>query len=130
MIQDGMIKEIQELKLAGYTVQEAYDKLKSRHTKVPTLKLIKGSQPFVIRNQAPGVGLACPTSRIEGQISGKVSDKRACRASGSRAFVRSTVPAENARAWLFLYVRLNLASRRGPKTNTRSHSNLRIQHRE
>ena len=41
MIQDDMIREIQELKLAGYTVQEAYDELKKRHTKVPTLKTVR-----------------------------------------------------------------------------------------
>ena len=41
MIQDKMIYEIQELKLAGYTVDEAYDELKSRHTKVPTKKTVR-----------------------------------------------------------------------------------------
>lgn len=41
MIQDKMIDEIQELKLAGYTLQEAYDALKARHTKVPTLKTVR-----------------------------------------------------------------------------------------
>ena len=41
MIQDKMIYEIQELKLAGYTVDEAYEELKSRHTKVPTKKTVR-----------------------------------------------------------------------------------------
>ena len=41
MIQDAMINEIQELKLSGFTVQEAYDELRRRHTKVPTLKTVR-----------------------------------------------------------------------------------------
>jgi len=41
MIQDKMIDEIQELKLAGFTLKEAYDELKARHTKVPTLKTVR-----------------------------------------------------------------------------------------
>ena len=41
MIQDKMIDEIQELKLAGYTLSETYDALKLRHTKVPTLKTVR-----------------------------------------------------------------------------------------
>lgn len=41
MIQDRMIEEIQELKLAGYTVREAYDTLRARHNKVPTLKTVR-----------------------------------------------------------------------------------------
>jgi len=41
MIQDMMIDEIQELKLAGYTVRETYDELKARHKKVPTLKTVR-----------------------------------------------------------------------------------------
>ncbi|MBR3235742.1 MAG: hypothetical protein IKG11_09020 [Atopobiaceae bacterium] len=41
MIKDSMIEEIQELKLAGYTVGEAYDTLKTRHSKVPTLKTVR-----------------------------------------------------------------------------------------
>lgn len=41
MIQDKMIDEIQELKLTGHTLNETYDALKSRHTKVPTLKTIR-----------------------------------------------------------------------------------------
>lgn len=41
MIQDKMIDEIQELKLAGYTLNEAYCMLKSRRTKVPTLKTVR-----------------------------------------------------------------------------------------
>ena len=41
MIQDDMIKEVQELKLAGYTPGEVHAELKSRHTKVPTLKTVR-----------------------------------------------------------------------------------------
>ena len=41
MIQDKMIDEIQELKLTGCTLSETYDALKSRHTKVPTLKTVR-----------------------------------------------------------------------------------------
>ena len=41
MIQDKMIDEIQELKLAGFTLKEAYGELKARHTKVPTLKTVR-----------------------------------------------------------------------------------------
>lgn len=41
MIKDSMIEEIQELKLAGYTVGEAYDTLRARHSKVPTLKTVR-----------------------------------------------------------------------------------------
>ncbi|MGN0908850.1 MAG: hypothetical protein ACI4NA_04455 [Succinivibrio sp.] len=41
MIQDSMINEIQELKLAGYSLAEAYGELKKRHKKVPTLKTVR-----------------------------------------------------------------------------------------
>ena len=41
MIQDEMIEEIQELKLAGYTPKEVHEELKSRHVKVPTLKTVR-----------------------------------------------------------------------------------------
>jgi len=41
MIQDDMIREIQELKLSGYTPKEAHEELKKRHTKVPTLKTVR-----------------------------------------------------------------------------------------
>lgn len=41
MIQDKMIDEIQELKLSGLTLQEAYDSLKCRHKKVPTLRTVR-----------------------------------------------------------------------------------------
>ena len=41
MIQDEVIREIQEPRLAGYTVRETYDTLRSRLTKVPTLKTVR-----------------------------------------------------------------------------------------
>ena len=41
MIQDEMIDEIQELRLAGYTVGETYEELKTRHKKVPTIKTVR-----------------------------------------------------------------------------------------
>lgn len=41
MTQDKMIDEIQELKLAGYTLNEAYSMLKSRRTKDPILKTVR-----------------------------------------------------------------------------------------
>lgn len=41
MIQDKMIEEIQELKLSGFTLNETYDVLKQRRTKVPTLKTVR-----------------------------------------------------------------------------------------
>ena len=41
MIQDDMIREIQELKLAGYTPKEVHEELKKRHTKAPTLKTVR-----------------------------------------------------------------------------------------
>ena len=41
MIQDDMIREIQELNLSGYTPKEAHEELKKRHTKVPTLKTVR-----------------------------------------------------------------------------------------
>ena len=41
MIQDDMIREVQEMKLAGYTPGEVHAELKSRHTKVPTLKTVR-----------------------------------------------------------------------------------------
>ena len=46
MIQDKMIDEIQELKLAGFTLQEAYGELKARRTKVPTLKTVRKQMAF------------------------------------------------------------------------------------
>ena len=50
MIQDKMLAEIQELKLSGYTLQEVYDLLKSRHTKVPTIKTVR---KYYNMNDAP-----------------------------------------------------------------------------
>lgn len=41
MIQDKMIEEIQELKLAGYTPKEVHEELCKRHKKVPTLKTVR-----------------------------------------------------------------------------------------
>lgn len=41
MIQDKMITEIQEMKLSGFMLQETYDLLKSRHTKVLTIKTVR-----------------------------------------------------------------------------------------
>lgn len=41
MIKDGMIDEIQELKLSGYSFPEARDELRRRHTKVPCEKTLR-----------------------------------------------------------------------------------------
>ena len=41
MIQDDMIREVQELKLAGYTPAEVHAELKKRHTKAPALKTVR-----------------------------------------------------------------------------------------
>lgn len=41
MIQDEMIDEMQELRLAGYAVGETYEELKTRHKKVPTIKTVR-----------------------------------------------------------------------------------------
>ena len=41
MIQDDMIREVQELKLAGYTPSEVHAELKKRHTKAPTIKTVR-----------------------------------------------------------------------------------------
>ena len=41
MIQDKMIDEMQELKLAGYTPKEVHEGLRKRHAKVPTLKTVR-----------------------------------------------------------------------------------------
>ena len=41
MIQDDMIREVQELKLAGYTPKEVFEELRKRHTKAPTLKTVR-----------------------------------------------------------------------------------------
>ena len=41
MIQDNMIGEIQELKLAGFTPKEVHEELRRRHAKVPTLKTVR-----------------------------------------------------------------------------------------
>ena len=40
MIQDDMIREVQELKLAGYTPKEVHEELRKRLTKAPTLKTV------------------------------------------------------------------------------------------
>ena len=41
MIQDDMIREVQELKLAGYTPKDVFEELRKRHTKAPTLKTVR-----------------------------------------------------------------------------------------
>ena len=41
MIKQDMIREVQELKLAGFTPAEAYAELKKRHTKAPTIKTVR-----------------------------------------------------------------------------------------
>lgn len=40
MIKDGMIEELQELKLSGYSFPEARDELRRRHMKVPCEKTL------------------------------------------------------------------------------------------
>ena len=41
MIQDDMIREVQELKLAGYTPREVHEELGKRHKRVPTIKTVR-----------------------------------------------------------------------------------------
>lgn len=41
MMQDRMIQEIQELKLSGYSLKEAYEHLSAVHGKVPTMKTVR-----------------------------------------------------------------------------------------
>ena len=41
MIQDDMIREVQELKLAGYTPVEVHAELAKRHKKAPTIKTVR-----------------------------------------------------------------------------------------
>ena len=41
MIKDGMIEELQELKLSGYSFPEARDELRRRHMKVPCEKTLR-----------------------------------------------------------------------------------------
>ena len=41
MIQDDMIREVQELKLAGYTPVEVHAELAKRHRKAPTIKTVR-----------------------------------------------------------------------------------------
>lgn len=59
MIQDSMIREIQELKLAGYSLAEAYGELKKRHKKVPTLKTVRKYYRMEMRSAVSlGVGVS------------------------------------------------------------------------